>query len=74
MKVKILESKKDKSEPVMELFLEDTGDEVFLRGKDYTGEVWTIAAISSEGVRFVSSIPANTGWPIDSKGRIQVVK
>lgn len=73
MKIKILEPNKDKNEPVMELFLEDVGDEVCVRGKDHTGEIWTIAIIDSRGMRFVGSIPTKTGWPLDSDGSITVL-
>ena len=53
-------------EASMELFLwkEKRSDSVYLKGKDASGNTWSIMEITNSGVRLMTGIPSHTGWPI----------
>lgn len=51
---------------------QETGYFVIL-GRDKQGRRFPIARVTNQGLVLMGHIPADTGWPLDSKGRLQIL-
>jgi len=57
-----------------EPFLTQTGSGTWwLEVYDNEGHSWIVAEFNENGISLVTSIPWNTGWNLDSSGRLNLV-
>ncbi len=71
MKITIRGEKKE--EAIMELWLEQEGNKVKLRGNDAKGNSWHIAAIGEDGISLTRSIGKDSEWPLDNMERLKLI-
>ena len=67
MKISIKEKKQPSEETVMELFLEQDDEKVYLRAHDDAGIEWTLAHFEQNGMHLWSDIECK-GWPLTKNG------